>query len=143
MLLGLSDHTPGHATVLGAIALGARVIEKHLTDDNARTGPDHPFSMNPRTWREMIDRSRELETALGTGVKIVEENERETVILQQRCLRLVRDLPGGHLLAPGDLEALRPAPTGSLKPYQGETVFGRSLGQALPQGHAITLADLE
>ena len=47
VLLGLSDHTPGHATVLGAVALGARVIEKHFTDDNRREGPDHPFSMTP------------------------------------------------------------------------------------------------
>src|SRR2546422_3841206 len=44
-ILGLSDHTPGHATVFGAVALCARVIEKHFTDDNTRGGPDHPFSM--------------------------------------------------------------------------------------------------
>ena len=54
-ILGLSDHTFGHETVLGAISLGARVIEKHFTDDNRRIGPDHKFSMNPKTWRYMID----------------------------------------------------------------------------------------
>ena len=54
LILGLSDHTPGHATVLGAVALGARVIEKHFTDDNTREGPDHKFAMNPRTWEEMV-----------------------------------------------------------------------------------------
>ncbi len=48
VILGLSDHTSGHATVLGAVAMGARVIEKHFTDDVHRTGPDHPFSMTPR-----------------------------------------------------------------------------------------------
>ena len=58
VVLGLSDHTPGHATVLGAVALGARVIEKHFTDDNRREGPDHPFSMNAQSWREMVDRTR-------------------------------------------------------------------------------------
>ena len=67
LVLGLSDHTHGHATVLGAVALGARVIEKHFTDDTTRTGPDHPFSMTPQTWREMVDRTRELERALGFG----------------------------------------------------------------------------
>ena len=46
-LLGLSDHTFGHATVCGSVALGARVIEKHFTDDNGRDGPDHKFAMNP------------------------------------------------------------------------------------------------
>ncbi len=47
LVLGLSDHTPGHATVLGAVALGARVVEKHFTDDNNRVGPDHKFALNP------------------------------------------------------------------------------------------------
>ena len=61
VILGLSDHTAGHASVLGSIALGARVIEKHFTDKNERIGPDHKFSMNPKTWKEMIKSSRELE----------------------------------------------------------------------------------
>ena len=74
MVLDL-DHTPGHATVLGAVALGARMIEKHFTDDNNKVGPDHAFSMDPRTWREMVDHTRELENALGDGVKKVEDNE--------------------------------------------------------------------
>ena len=71
LILGLSDHTPGHATVLGAITLGARMIEKHFTDDNNRIGPDHLFSMNPASWKEMVDRSRELEFALGSMDKKV------------------------------------------------------------------------
>ena len=69
VILGLSDHTPGHATVLGAISLGARVIEKHLTLSNSLDGPDHKFSMTPKTWNEMVDRSRELENALGSKIK--------------------------------------------------------------------------
>lgn len=48
---------------------GARVIEKHFTDDNDRIGPDHKFSMNPKTWREMVDESNKLFNALGDGVK--------------------------------------------------------------------------
>src|SRR5258706_12915736 len=49
-VLGLSDHTHGHETVLGAVALGARAIEKHFTDDTTRPGPDHTFSMDPESW---------------------------------------------------------------------------------------------
>ena len=60
MVLGLSDHTPGHAAVLGSVALGSRIVEKHFTDDTTRRGPDHAFAMDPRTWREMVDRTREL-----------------------------------------------------------------------------------
>ena len=76
--LGLSDHTPGHTTVLGAVALGATVVEKHFTDNCDRVGPDHKFSMTPETWQEMVIKTKELELALGDGVKKVEENEKET-----------------------------------------------------------------
>ena len=69
MVLGLSDHTYGHATVLGAITLGAKVIEKHFTLSNESDGPDHKFSMTPKSWKEMIDRSKELELSLGDGKK--------------------------------------------------------------------------
>ena len=94
-VLGLSCHTPGHATVLGAVALGARVVEKHFTDDTRRDGPDHAFSMTPATWREMVDRTRELEYALGSAEKNVCGNEQETVVVQRRCLRAARDLAAG------------------------------------------------
>ena len=137
LLLGLSDHSPGHATVLGAIALGARAIEKHFTDDNGRQGPDHGFAMNPRAWREMVQRSRELEAALGDGVKRVEANEAQTAVLQQRCLRATRDLPAGHVLAAHDLEALRPAPDGAARPYELPQLLGRRLASALQAGDAL------
>lgn len=143
LVLGLSDHSPGHATVLGAVALGARVIEKHFTDDTARVGPDHGFSMTARTWREMVDRSRELETAMGDGVKRVEENERETSVLQQRCLRLTRDLAAGSVVREADLEALRPAPRGALRPFELPAAVGRRLKIARGQGQALSSADLE
>jgi sialic acid synthase SpsE len=143
LVLGLSDHSPGHATVLGAVALGARVIEKHFTDDTARVGPDHGFSMTPRTWREMVDRSRELETAIGDGVKRVEENERETSVLQQRCLRLTRNLAAGSVVRESDLEALRPAPCGALRPFELARAVGCRLKVARSQGQALSSEDLE
>ena len=80
IVLGLSDHTLGHSTVLGAVTLGARVIEKHFTDDNTRKGPDHKFAMNPITWKDLVDRTRELELALGDGIKRVEDNENYALI---------------------------------------------------------------
>ncbi|WCN38144.1 N-acetylneuraminate synthase family protein [Aneurinibacillus uraniidurans] len=143
LLLGLSDHTPGHSTVLGAIALGARVIEKHFTDDNNRIGPDHPFSMNPKTWREMVDRSRELEFSLGDGTKRVEKNEEETVVLQRRCLRVPRDMNAGEILSEDDIECLRPAPSGALEPYELHCVIGKKLRSNKKHGEALYLADFE
>jgi sialic acid synthase SpsE len=142
VLLGLSDHTPGHATVLGAVALGASVIEKHFTDDRTRTGPDHAFSMDPKDWREMVDRARELEAALGSGRKAVEDNERDTVVVQRRCLRAARDLPQGAMLSRADLDPLRPAPLGSLSPAELPRVVGRTLRRALAKGEVIAWIDL-
>ena len=92
VILGLSDHTIGHATVLGALALGARVFEKHFTDDNNREGPDHKFAMNPTTWKIMVERSMELFYSLGDGIKRVEENEKQSIIVQRRAIRCKCDI---------------------------------------------------
>lgn len=134
LVLGLSDHTPGHAAVLGAVTLGARAVEKHFTDDRGREGPDHPFSLDPASWREMVDRTREVEYALGDGKKIVEQNELETVVIQRRCLRATRDLPAGTTLGDGDLTPLRPAPSDSIPPFRQRDVIGRTLTRLLKRG---------
>ena len=142
LVLGLSDHTPGHATVLGAVALGARIIEKHFTDDTTRVGPDHGFSMDPRSWSEMVDRTRELELALGSGEKRVELNERETVVLQRRALRAARDLPSGCELARADIEVLRPCPEDAVDASHVGGVVGRTLREARRQGEHLRWSDL-
>lgn len=136
-VLGLSDHTPLHATVLGAIALGARVIEKHFTDDTTREGPDHAFSMNPETWKEMVERSRELEFALGDGIKRIETNETDTVVVQRRCLRLVHTINVGDKIKENDLESLRPAPRGAIEPYEISKVIGKTLAVSKSAGDAL------
>lgn len=141
-ILGLSDHTLGHSTVLGAVALGARVIEKHFTDDNSLEGPDHKFSMNPISWREMVDRTRELEYALGSAIKKVEENEKETYILQRRCLRTTRPLKCGEILSSDMLEPLRPAPSDSILPYELNKLIGRKMNKDLDAGADIKWGDL-
>ena len=142
VVLGLSDHTPGHATVLGSVALGARVIEKHFTDDNQREGPDHPFSMNPQSWREMVDRTRELELALGSPEKVVAANERETVVVQRRCLRASRDLAAGSMLQADMFESLRPAPSDAIMPFDLPKVLGKKLVRDLKAGEQITWSSL-
>lgn len=142
VILGLSDHTPKHATVLGAVALGARVVEKHFTDDNTRVGPDHPFSMTPETWREMVDRTRELERALGSADKRVAENEQQTVIIQRRCLRAGRDIRAGECLTREMIDVLRPASPGALLPYEIEAVIGKKALVDLPKGKELCWVDL-
>jgi N-acetylneuraminate synthase len=142
LVLGLSDHTPGHATVLGAVALGARVVEKHFTDDRDRTGPDHVFSMTPPEWREMVDRTRELEAALGDGVKRVEANEVDTVVVQRRALHARRDLAVGDTIDDDDLIALRPCPQGAVTPVERAHVVGRTVARPIAEGEPVTWASL-
>ncbi|MEW6566785.1 MAG: N-acetylneuraminate synthase family protein [Chloroflexota bacterium] len=142
VVLGLSDHTSGHATVLGAVALGARAIEKHFTDDNRRVGPDHPFSMTPGTWFDMVERTRELERALGSPEKRVAENERETVVVQRRCLRAARDIAAGEVLTRGMIDVLRPAPHGSILPNEIEAAVGTRAAVDIPAGRELRWVDL-
>jgi sialic acid synthase SpsE len=142
VVLGLSDHMPGHTAVLGAVALGARVIEKHFTDSNEREGPDHSFAMTPPAWREMVERTRELEAALGNGEKQVEENEIGTVIAQRRCVRVTRDLGVGETLSPDDLTMLRPCPQGAIEPFDAFRVVGKRISRPLLAGEHLTFDEL-
>jgi sialic acid synthase SpsE len=143
VVLGLSDHMPGHVSVLGAVAMGARVIEKHFTDSNDREGPDHAFAMNPATWREMVDRTRELEACLGDGEKKIEENERETAIVQRRCVRAGADLEKGKVLSQNDLTVLRPCPTDAISPYDSQRVIGKRLIRSIRAGEHLKWTDVE
>lgn len=141
VILGLSDHTPGHLTVLGAVTLGARVIEKHFTDSNKRKGPDHLFAMNPTTWKEMVDMVRNLELCLGDGHKRVESNEFETKILQRRSVRIVRDVKKGDILNFSDIEFLRPCPLDAIQPYEINKYLGQVFSKSLSIGDYLRHED--
>ena len=141
VILGLSDHTPGHSSVLGAVALGARVIEKHYTDDNSREGPDHAFSMDPTSWREMVDRTRELEFALGSSIKNIAENEIDTVVVQRRSMRLNQDVNAGDELLSSHVVPLRPCTPSSIQPFEIEKYYGRKLRVNKTSGDAIYPSD--
>lgn len=142
MILGLSDHTAGHTTVLGAVTLGARVVEKHLTDNNERIGPDHQFSMNGARWREMVNRTRELEQALGDGVKRVEQNEQETVILQRRAMRAAKHLKRGDPIKAADFTPLRPCPADALPLNEFTSWIGAPLARNIELGDYLKETDV-
>jgi sialic acid synthase SpsE len=140
LILGLSDHTHGHATVLGAVALGARVVEKHFTDDNNRVGPDHPFAMNPESWAAMVRATRQLEDALGSGDKFVAENEQETVVIQRRCLRAARIIKPGEVMTREMIEVLRPATQGAIMPYEIHDLVGLKALERIAAGQELRWA---
>lgn len=137
IVVGLSDHTPGHATVLGSVALGARMIEKHFTDDNLRDGPDHAFAMDPDAWADMVENTRRLERALGSADKFVAGNEQETVVLQRRCLRAAREIKAGETLTRDMIDVLRPAPREAIMPYELERVIGLKATEDIVAGKEL------
>ena len=141
--LGFSDHTHGHSAVLGAVALGAVAVEKHFTDDNERVGPDHTFALNPKTWCEMVARTRELELSLGDGVKCIEENEKNTVIVQRRSIRVKHACGAGHLIKMEDLEYLRPCESDAINPMEIDFVLGKKIKLPLNAGESLRWSNLE
>ena len=110
-ILGLSDHTHGHVTTLGSVAFGAKIVEKHFTDDNDRIGPDHSFSMNPITWRQMVDDTRILERSFGSEIKVVEDNEKQTVVVQRRSVRCLKDIDINDIIELEHFDFQRPCPS--------------------------------
>jgi len=139
-ILGYSDHTPDDVVPLGAVALGASVVEKHLTFDRTLKGPDHPHSMQPEEFAKMIERTRNLEKAMGTGRKGVVAEESETVIVQRRGLTAAKDIIKGAKLKAGDIVELRPAL--GIYPKFKTVIIGKQARRALKAGEPIRWIDV-
>lgn len=171
MLLGLSDHTHGHLTVLGAVGLYDCVaVEKHFTLDNTQKGQDHPFSMMPNEWQNMVNKTKilkeriktehsfedryqlvkeisddaeYLDLIIGDGVKSISKNEANTIIVQRRAIRAKQELKKGHKVERNDLEVLRPCPKEALPPYLMKDLIGKVLQRDIVAGDYITFSDFE
>ena len=124
-ILGLSDHTHGNLSVLAAVAMGAKVIEKHFTDNNSQNGPDHKFSMNPKTWEKMVNETRILENALGDGIKKIEKNEKKSIIVQRRSIRAKKEIKKGSLIKKSMLINLRPITNNGISPYKIDKILNK------------------
>ena len=106
--IGYSDHTPGYTAVLGSIAFGANVIEKHFTLDNESDGPDHPHSLDPIQFNVMVKKIKEMEIAIGHSNKIIEKSENETKIIQRRGIWTRKKIKKGEKFTNVNLDVLRP-----------------------------------
>ena len=135
ILTGYSDHSPGPVVALGAIALGAVVIEKHFTLNKSDIGPDHAHSMDPAEFKLMVDYIRQMESALGSTRKVVVEEEKETVIVQRRSLYAKRYIPSGKAIDRDDLVELRPA-LGILPKHKPE-ILGKTAKEEIEEGTPI------
>jgi N,N'-diacetyllegionaminate synthase len=139
--VGYSDHTEGETVALAAVALGACVLEKHLTLDSSLPGPDHRLSLEPDELTRLVQGVRRVEAALGDGVKRVVPAERVNVSIVRRSLAATEDIPAGTVLAESMLTALRPG-TG-IEPARIGEVVGRTLRRDVSRGELLAAADLE
>lgn len=123
--VGYSDHTVGNATACAAVALGARVVEKHFTLDRDLPGPDHRASIEPEELARLVADLREVASALGSGEKGPQAAEQEARALARRGLWPARSLEAGRVLAAEDLVVRRPARGLAASALEG--VLGRRL----------------
>ena len=139
--VGYSDHSEGNEAAIAAVALGACVIEKHLTLDRASPGPDHRASADPSQFAAMVRSLREVEQMLGDGIKRPQPVEADTRDVARRSVVTVRQLPAGHVLSDADLALRRPG-TG-IAPDQLELVRGRRLSEPVPAHTCLQWSMLE
>jgi N,N'-diacetyllegionaminate synthase len=134
--VGLSDHSPGTAVAIAAAARGAAYIEKHFTLDRSLPGPDHQASLLPDELRGLVQAIREVEAAMGDGVKRPAPSELPVRDVARKSLVAARDVPAGTALAPDDVVILRPG-TG-LSPAALPRVLGRRTARPIPHHTPIT-----
>ena len=143
-LIGYSDHVPPDPemlTVTLAYALGARVIEKHFTDDKTLPGNDHYHAMDEADLRRAVAQCARARTLLGSGVKAVGPEEENARRFARRSLVAARALPKGHLLTPDDLAVKRPG-TG-IPPTDLDAVVGRRLERDVVEDEVLTYEHVE
>ena len=140
-LAGYSDHCREAEASLAARALGACVLEKHLTYDSTAVGPDHACSLDPREFREWVQSIRRLEAALGDGEKVHSSLEEEGRRKARKAIVAARSLRKGETLSEDDLTTRRPAEAG-IDAAAWDDVIGRAVGRDLEAGTPICEEDL-
>ena len=139
--VGYSDHTPGIEIALGAVALGASVIEKHFTMDRNLPGPDHQASLEPKQMTALIKGIRALESAFGDGRKVPVPSEQDIRQAARRSLVLKKDINAGDKIEASMLAALRPG--NGIDPCLMEFVVGRRINRRMRAGQMLNWKDLK
>ncbi|OGH61751.1 MAG: hypothetical protein A3G34_14275 [Candidatus Lindowbacteria bacterium RIFCSPLOWO2_12_FULL_62_27] len=138
--VGFSDHTTGLAVSFAAVALGASVIERHVTLDRNRSGPDHPFALEPQMLVELVRGIRDIHRAMGKAAKKLTASERDKRKLFFRSIVASRHIPRGQKIRAADLDLKRPG-TG-LPPKMLRTVIGRRVRRDIRQYDLIETGTL-
>jgi N-acetylneuraminate synthase len=140
-VVGLSDHSLGNYTCLAAVALGARVLEKHFTSDMSWPGPDVPISMDPAGLRDLVQGSRAIFEALGGSKEILPE-EKPTIDFAYACVVAIRDIAPGESLTMDNVWVKRPG-TGEIKAVHFDSLLGKRAKSAIPLNGQLRWHDLE
>lgn len=138
--VGFSDHTPNNICAIAAVALGAKVIEKHFTLDKAAPGPDHAASATPKEFAEMTQAIRIVETALGNGEKEPLPSEAKMRNVSRKSIIAKTQLEAGRELSRNDLAFMRPGD--GLSPMLYPKLIGQRLVRDIEKGGKITIQDL-
>lgn len=134
---GYSDHTPGIEIPIAAVALGATVIEKHFTLDRNLPGPDHKASLEPHELKAMVEGIRNVERALGDGVKRPSPSELKNKPIARKSLVAIRPISAGEAFSAENMSAKRPG-TG-LSPMLWDEIVGRTATKDFAVDEQITL----
>ncbi len=137
--VGYSDHTLGIEVPIAAVALGARVIEKHFTLDRNLPGPDHAASLNPDELKAMVKAIRNIESSLGSSIKEPSPSELKNVAIARKSIHLTIAKKQGEFIYEKDLEMLRPGD--GISPMKMSALIGKSLATDLPAGHKLSFED--
>jgi len=140
-VVGLSDHSLGNYTCFAAVALGARILEKHFTSDKTWPGPDVPISIDPRELKELVEGSRAILQAMGGGKDILPE-EQPTIDFAYACVVAIRDIPAGEALTRENIWVKRPG-TGQIKAVDFEKLLGKTAGRAIPKNAQLRWDDIK
>jgi N-acetylneuraminate synthase len=140
-VVGLSDHSLGNYTCFAAIALGARILEKHFTSDKTWPGPDVPISIDPRELRDLVEGSRAIFESLGGRKEILPE-EQPTIAFAYACVVATRDIQACEALDADNIWVKRPG-TGEIKAVHYPSLLGRRTKAAIPRNTQLKWADLE
>ncbi len=139
--IGFSDHSIGPTMALASVALGACIIERHFTDTRHRNGPDISCSMDPTELRFLVDRSREIHTAL-RNPKQRTKAEEPVYLFARSSIVADRDLEKGHLIEAADIWARRPG-TGEIPGFEFDNVVGQRLARAVRRNTQLAWPDFE
>jgi N-acetylneuraminate synthase/N,N'-diacetyllegionaminate synthase len=139
--VGLSDHTLGINIPIAAVSLGACVIEKHLTIDKTLPGPDHSASLEPNEFKQMVNAIREVEQAIGSGVKQPTKAEVNIARVVRRSLVARTDIPAGVVIQPEMLAIKRPA--GGIEPKYYDVVLGSLTRKEIQKDNLLKWEDIQ